>query len=113
MGLKVEGVVDRAVDREETATGLYRFYENTGFSADILAGARGWSASTDVDLSIAGVVAASGGTERTWIDPVADLRLRANLGNGFGLSAYGDNGAGGYVFDTALSGPIMGVSYRF
>jgi opacity protein-like surface antigen len=132
-----------------TATGFYRFYENGGFSADILAGARVWSASTDVDLLLGGVVAASGGTDRTWIDPVAGLRLRANLGNGFGLSAYGDIGAGSsrltwqlrgtidykfnenwsvsvgyrhlavdyrsgsYVFDTALSGPIMGVSYKF
>ncbi|WP_156412433.1 outer membrane protein [Bosea sp. Root483D1] len=132
-----------------TVTGFFRFYENSGFSADILAGGRVWSASTDVDLAIAGVVSLSGGTERTWVDPVAGLRLRANLGNGFGLSAYGDIGAGSsrltwqlrgtidysfnenwsvsvgyrhlavdyrsgsYVFDTALSGPIMGVSYRF
>jgi len=132
-----------------TATGFYRFYENGGFTADFLAGARVWSASTDVDLLLGGVVAASGGTDRTWIDPVAGLRLRANLGYGFGLSAYGDIGAGSsrltwqlrgtidysfndhwsvsvgyrhlavdyrsgsYVFDTALSGPIMGVSYKF
>ncbi|MGX5736381.1 hypothetical protein [Bosea thiooxidans] len=132
-----------------TATGFYRFYEGGGFSADILAGGRVWSASTDVALSIGGIISASGGTERTWIDPVAGLRLRANLGNGFGLSAYGDIGAGSsrltwqlrgtidysfnehwsvsvgyrhlavdyrsgsYVFDTELSGPIMGVSYRF
>lgn len=132
-----------------TATGFYRIYDNAGFSADILAGARVWSVSNDVDLSIAGVVSLSGGTERTWIDPVAGLRLRANLGRGFGLSAYGDIGAGSsqltwqlrgtldytfnehwsvsvgyrhlavdyrsgsYVFDTALSGPIMGVSYKF
>ncbi len=132
-----------------TATGFYRFYENGGFSADILAGARVWSASTDVDLSIAGVVSLSRGTERAWVDPVAGLRLRVNLGNGFGLSSYGDIGAGSsrltwqfretidysfnenwsvsvgyrhlavdyrsasYVFNTALSGPIMGVSYKF
>ena len=132
-----------------TATGFYRLYESGGFSADILAGARVWSASTDVDLSIGGFVSVSAGTDRAWIDPVAGLRLRANLGNGFGLSAYGDVGAGssrltwqlrgtidysfnehwsvsvgyrhlavdyrrgGYVFDTELSGPIMGVSYRF
>jgi hypothetical protein len=132
-----------------TATGFYRVYEAGGFTADILAGARVWSASTDVDLLIGGVLAASSGTDRTWVDPVAGLRLRANLGNGFGLSAYGDIGAGSsrqtwqlrgtvdysfnqnwsvsvgyrhlavdyrsgsYVFDTALSGPIMGISYKF
>lgn len=35
-----------------TATGFYRFYENGGFTADLLAGARVWSASTDVDLCL-------------------------------------------------------------
>lgn len=71
-----------------TATGFYRFYENGGFSADVLAGARVWSVSSDVDLLIAGAAAVSGGSQRTLIDPVAGLRIRASLGNGFGLSAY-------------------------
>jgi hypothetical protein len=132
-----------------TATGFYRFCECRGLNADILAGARVWSVATDVDLSIGDVVTVSGGTTRTWIDPVAGLRLRADLGGGFGLSGYGDIGAGSsrltwqlrgtidysfnerwsasvgyrhlavdyrknsYVFDTALSGPITGVSYKF
>ncbi|HYG84751.1 MAG TPA: hypothetical protein VD978_00670 [Azospirillum sp.] len=132
-----------------TATGFYRFYDNGVFSADALAGGRLWSVSADIDLLIAGVRSLSSSTDRTWIDAVAGLRMHANLGNGFGLSAYGDIGGGssrltwqlratldysfnkswaaslgyrhlavdyrrdGFVFDTTLSGPILGVSYRF
>ncbi|CAN7207630.1 outer membrane protein [Bosea sp. LjRoot237] len=132
-----------------TATGFYRFYDSGSFTADLLAGGRVWSISTDLDLLIAGALAVSAGSTQSWIDPVAGVRVHANLGNGFGLSAYGDIGAGssrltwqlratldyafnqnwsahigyrhlavdyrrgGFVYDTSLSGPIAGVSYRF
>lgn len=132
-----------------TATGFYRFYDSGSFTADLLAGGRVWSISTDLDLLIAGALALSAGSTQSWIDPVAGVRVHANLGNGFGLSAYGDIGAGssrltwqlratldynfnknwsahigyrhlavdyrrgGFVYDTSLSGPIAGVSYRF
>lgn len=132
-----------------TATGFYRFFDNGAISADLLAGARVWSISTDLDLQLAGVLPVSAGSTQTWIDPVGGVRVHANLGNGFGLSAYGDIGAGssrltwqlratldyafnenwsasigyrhlavdyrrgGFVYDTSLSGPIAGVSYRF
>jgi len=132
-----------------TVTGFYRFYSGENFTADILAGARLWSVSSDVDLLVASILPVSAGTERTWIDPVVGLRLHVGLGHGFGISAYGDIGAGssrltwqlrgsldyafnenwsahvgyrhlavdyrrgGFVFDTAFSGPVAGVSYRF
>jgi opacity protein-like surface antigen len=132
-----------------TATGFYRFFDNGTVSADLLAGARVWSISTDLDLQLAGVLPVSASSTQTWIDPVGGVRIHANLGNGFGLSAYGDIGAassrltwqlratidyafnenwsasigyrhlavdyrrGGFVYDTSLSGPIAGVSYRF
>jgi hypothetical protein len=132
-----------------TVAGFYRFYDGGGFTADALLGARVWSVSTDVDLLIGGVLALSTGSGRTWVDPVVGVRFHAELGNGFGISGYGDIGAGssqvtwqlrgtldyrfnanwsahigyrhlavdykrgGYVFDAALSGPILGVSYRF
>jgi opacity protein-like surface antigen len=132
-----------------TATGFYRFYDNGTFTADVLAGARVWSISTDLDLELAGVLPISAGSTQTWIDPVGGVRMHAKLGNGFGLSAYGDIGAGssrltwqlratldyafnenwsasigyrhlavdyrrgGFVYDTSMSGPIAGVSYRF
>lgn len=132
-----------------TATGFYRFFDNGSFSADLLAGGRVWSISTDLDLEVAGILPVSTGTSKTWIDPVGGLRVHANLGNGFGLSGYADIGAGssrltwqlrgtidyafnqrwsasigyrhlavdyrrgGFVYDTSLSGPIAGVSYRF
>jgi len=105
--------------------------------------------STDVDLLLGGILAVSTGSDRTWVDPVVGVRFHAELGNGFGISGYGDIGAGssevtrqlrgtldyrfnanwsahvgyrhladdykrgGYTFDAALSGPILGVSYRF
>jgi opacity protein-like surface antigen len=132
-----------------TATGFYRFYDGGSFTADLLAGGRVWSISTDLDLQLAGILPLSAGSTQTWIDPVAGLRVHADLGHGFGVSAYGDIGAGasrltwqlratvdyafnenwsasigyrhlavdyrrgGFVYDTSLSGPIAGVSYRF
>lgn len=132
-----------------TLTGYYRFYDGGSFTADALLGARLWWVSSDVDLLLGGIVSVSTGSDRTWVDPVVGVRFHADLGNGFGLSAYGDIGAGsseltwqlrgtldytfnanwsahvgyrhlsvdyrrgGYVFDAALSGPIVGVSYRF
>lgn len=132
-----------------TATGFYRFFDNGTVSADLLAGGRIWSISTDLDLQLAGVLPVSAGSSETWIDPVGGLRVQAKLGNGFGISGYADIGAGssrltwqlrgtvdytfnrnwtasigyrhlavdyrrgGFVYDTSLSGPIAGVSYRF
>jgi hypothetical protein len=132
-----------------TATGFYRVYDGGALTADVLAGGRVWSISTDVDLLVAGALAISTGSSQTWVDPVAGVRFHAELGNGFGLSAYGDIGAGssrltwqlratldyrfdqnwsasigyrhlavdyrrdGFIYDTSLSGPIVGVSYRF
>jgi len=132
-----------------TATGFYRFYDAGSFTADVVAGARVWSIGTDLDLQLAGVLPVSAGSSRTWVDPVAGVRVHAELGHGFGISAYGDVGAGssrltwqlratldyafnenwsasvgyrhlavdyrrgGFTYDTSLSGPIMGVSYRF
>lgn len=132
-----------------TATGFYRVYDGGALTADVLAGGRVWSISTDVDLLVAGALAISTGSSQTWVDPVAGIRVHAELGNGFGLSAYGDIGAGssrltwqlratldytfnqnwsasigyrhlavdyrrdGFIYDTSLSGPIVGVSYRF
>jgi opacity protein-like surface antigen len=132
-----------------TATGYYRVFDSGSFTADLLAGGRVWSISTDLDLQLAGILPVSAGSTQTWIDPVAGIRVHADLGNGFGLSGYGDVGAGssrltwqlrgtidyafnknwsasigyrhlavdyrrgGFVYDTSLSGPIAGVSYRF
>jgi len=132
-----------------TVTGFYRFYYGSSFTADALFGARIWSVSSDVDLLLGGLLPISTGSDRTWVDPVVGIRFHAGLGNGFGLSAYGDIGAGssklswqlrgtldytfnanwsahigyrylavdykrgGYVFDISMSGPIVGVSYRF
>lgn len=132
-----------------TATGFYRFFDNGTLSADLLAGGRVWSVSTNLDLQLAGVLPVSAGSTETWIDPVGGIRVHANLGNGFGISGYADIGAGssrltwqlrgtidyafnqnwsasigyrhlavdyrrgGFVYDTSLSGPIAGVSYRF
>ncbi len=132
-----------------TLTGFYRVYDDGALTADLLAGARLWYVSSEVDLVLANVLPISAGTERTWVDPVAGIRMHVDLGQGFGLSAYGDIGAGssrltwqlrgtvdyafnkqwsasigyrhlavdyrrgGFVYDTSLSGPIVGVSYRF
>lgn len=132
-----------------TATGFYRFLDNRTFTADLLAGGRVWSISTDLDLRLAGVLPVSAGSSETWIDPIAGLRVHADLGSGFGISGYADIGAGssrltwqlrgtidyafnrswsasigyrhlsvdyrrgGFVYNTNLSGPIAGVSYRF
>jgi opacity protein-like surface antigen len=89
-----------------TATGFYRFYDSEAFIADLVAGGRVWSISADVDLHVAGILAVSGGSTHSWVDPVAGIRVRAALGNGFGLSAYGDIGAGSSRLTWELRGTI-------
>lgn len=89
-----------------TLTGFYRFYDQGAFTADALLGARLWSVSSDVDLLLGGVVAVSTGSERTWIDPVVGIRFHAELGNGFGLSGYGDIGAGSSQVTWQLRGTL-------
>lgn len=89
-----------------TATGFYRFYDSGGFTADLVAGGRVWSVSTDLDLNVAGVLALSAGSTHSWIDPVAGVRVHAALGNGFGLSAYGDIGAGSSRLTWELRGTV-------
>ncbi|WP_332691635.1 hypothetical protein [Bosea sp. (in: a-proteobacteria)] len=89
-----------------TATGFYRFYDSGAFTADLLAGARVWSVSADLDLNVAGVLALSAGSTHSWVDPVAGVRVHAELGNGFGLSGYGDIGAGSSRLTWELRGTV-------
>ncbi len=104
-----------------TMTGFYRFYDSSSFTADLVAGGRIWSISTDLDLQLAGILPISAGSTHTWIDPVAGVRVHAVLGNGFGLSAYGDIGAGSSRLTWELRGTVdyafnanwaMSVGYR-
>ena len=78
-----------------TGVVLWRALEDPVQFADIGAGFRAWGFESDVGLNpglLPGVsVSPSGG----WTDPLIGARYHRDLGNGFGLTAYGDFGGFG------------------
>jgi hypothetical protein len=81
----------------DTGTGiaLYRFLEDQVQFADAGLGFRAWGFSSRVELNpglLPGVSVNPGGG---WADPLIGGRYHRELGNGFGLTAYGDVGGFG------------------
>jgi hypothetical protein len=83
--------------RADTGTGiaLYHFLEDPVQFADAGLGFRAWGFSSRVALNpglLPGVSVNSGGG---WADPLIGARYHRDLGNGWGLTAYGDVGGFG------------------
>jgi opacity protein-like surface antigen len=78
-----------------TLTGGYRVIDSAEGTLDAMGGLRVMSVNTTFDASgglIPGFAVHSGDT---WVNPIAALRGKVALGQGFFLSGYGDIGAGG------------------
>jgi hypothetical protein len=78
--------------KADTGTGiaLYRFLEDPVQFADAGLGFRAWGFSSRVELNpglLPGVSVNPGGG---WADPLIGARYHRDLGNGWGLTAYGD-----------------------
>jgi hypothetical protein len=78
-----------------TALFLYRALEEPSQFADIGAGFRSWGFSPIVNLNAGALPPATVSRSAGWGDPLFAGRYHRELGNGFGLTAYGDLGGFG------------------
>jgi hypothetical protein len=74
---------------------LYRFLEDPVQFADAGLGFRAWGFSSRVELSPGLLRGVSVTPSGDWADPLIGGRYHRELGNGFGLTAYGDVGGFG------------------
>jgi len=97
----------------ETFTGLlageFRLIDAEGGSLDVLAGARLWSVSTDVDIT--GDLDRSASDSATWVDPTIGLKSRVDLSPDFFFNAWGMIGGFGISSDFAWDA-YGGIGYQ-
>ncbi len=78
-----------------TALFLYHLVDQPVQSLDAGGGFRAWGFTTDLTLNGRLLPTASVTRTANWADPLIALRYHRKLGNGFGLTAYGDVGGFG------------------
>jgi hypothetical protein len=83
--------------KADTGTGiaLYRFIEDPVQFADAGLGSRAWGFSANLSLNPGLLQGAAVNRSAGWADPLIAGRYHRELGNGFGLTAYGDVGGFG------------------
>jgi len=83
--------------KADTGTGiaLYRFLEDPVQFADAGLGFRAWGFSANLSLNPGLLQGAAVNRSAGWADPLIGGRYHRELGNGFGLTAYGDVGGFG------------------
>src|SRR5215470_5190136 len=83
--------------KANTGTGiaLYRFLEDPVQFADAGLGFRAWGFSSRIELNPGLLPGVSVNPSGDWADPLIGARYHRDLGNGFGLTAYGDFGGFG------------------
>ena len=86
-----------AATKANTGTGLvlYRALENPVEFADAGLGFRAWGFSMNLSLNPGLLSGASVSRSDGWTDPLVGGRYHREIGNGFGLTAYGDVGGFG------------------
>jgi hypothetical protein len=78
-----------------TGIALYRVVEDPEQFADAGLGFRAWGFSSRVELNPGLLAGAAASRSAGWADPLIGARYHRDLGNGFGLTAYGDVGSFG------------------
>ena len=88
--------------KANTGTGmsLWRIIEDPVQFADLGPGFRAWGFSSRVELNPGLLAGASVTPSASWTDPLIGGRYHRDLGNGFGLTAYGDVGGFGIAAHT-------------
>jgi hypothetical protein len=83
--------------KADTGTGiaLYRFFRDPVQFADAGLGFRGWGFSSNLSLNPGLLQGVALNRTGSWADPLIGGRYHRELGNGFGLTAYGDVGGFG------------------
>jgi hypothetical protein len=90
-----------------TALFLYRALEEPSQFADVGGGFRAWGFSTNLNLNAGLLSAASVSRSAGWGDPLLAGRYHRELGNGFGLTAYGD--VGGFGVGAHIDWQVVGT----
>ena len=80
---------------EGTGIALWRVLEDPVQFADADLGFRAWGFSSRVELNPGLLAGAAASRSAGWADPLIGARYHRELGNGFGLTAYGDVGGFG------------------
>ena len=78
-----------------TGVALWRVLEDPAQFADAGLGFRAWGFSSRVELNPGLLAGAAATRSAGWADPLIGARYHRELGNGFGLTAYGDVGGFG------------------
>ena len=82
------------------------------FHTDVLAGARLWYVSEDLEYSSGALPGFSRSGDKTWVDPVIGADMRYDLSRRWSLEAKGTVGGFGVASDIAWEA-FCGASYRF
>lgn len=85
---------------------LYRPYADALQYLDVGGGFRGWDFSAGLSLNGGLLPSVSVSRSASWFDGLFAVRYHRELGDGFGLTAYGDVGAGGANIDWQLLGTV-------
>jgi len=92
-----------------TALFLYRALEEPAQFVDVGGGFRAWGFSMNLNLNAGALPAASVSRSAGWGDPLLAGRYHRELGNGFGLTAYGDVGGFGVDDDEGGADRLAGL----
>jgi hypothetical protein len=90
-----------------TALFLYRALEDPSQFADVGGGFRAWGFSMNLNLNAGALPATSVSRSAGWGDPLLAGRYHRELGNGFGLTAYGD--VGGFGVGAHIDWQVVGT----
>jgi hypothetical protein len=94
-----------------TAALTYRLPLRGKFHADVLAGARVWHVSEDLEFKSGRLPGFESSTDQTWADPVIGADLRYDLSRDWSLVTKGTVGGFGVSSDIAYE-VFSGISYR-
>lgn len=94
-----------------TGAGAYSLIYGDGGNLDVMAGARVWSVSNDLDFHGGFLDGRSVDQTETWVDPVVGLKGRLDIGGGFYLTSWGFVGGFG-VASKFMWDFMAGVGYE-
>ncbi|KIX15773.1 hypothetical protein, partial [Dethiosulfatarculus sandiegensis] len=91
---------------------FYRLVEKQGAFIDLTAGARYWSMDSELILKQGLIAQRQVSQKEDWVDPMVGLKGRLPLGeSGFFISGFMN--IGGFKYDVAQQGPVLGLSWSF
>jgi len=95
--------------KADTGTGiaLYRFFQDPVQFADGGFGFRAWGFSSDLSLNLGQLQGQTSNHAGSWTDPLIGGRYHRDLGNGWGLTGYGD--VGGFGVGAHVDWQVLGT----